>query len=449
MGELVAVAEALFDFKGLRADNLHFKRGDVITVLEMNDNGWWKGCDAEGNVGIFPYNYVELRDSVGTSFPLVRALYDFSAQGEGQLSFKKGDMITLTKEISVDWWQGKLRRTGDQGIFPANRVERTEMNDEEAAKEEKKRFSLAKKEKQHEADKAVKERASLQRKEAKQKDEKEKERLHREALEASERARRAEEELARVKAEAELLKRQAAEAEAKRSSRTFKAVTKTQEQVRQQARRSVERFKGQSPGPPPEMDPELAKYKSPQADPDLGKWKKPEAAENPPSPPQDKFRRSIDDMFGPAPPVQVPKPGDNKFLAEIETKPPEQDKGKLEEPEAELVNSKKSNFKYNAKFQALGGGNKCAKCDKTVGFADKVAALGKMYHKECFRCSTCSMVLRQGEWCENNNNPYCRVCHTAGFGPKGFGHGQGMALGVEIGKTAGSSTLPRSAKPGE
>jgi hypothetical protein len=51
------------------------------------------------------------------------ALYSFEAKQPGDLSFQKGDIITITKksESTDDWWTGKLN--GASGIFPANFVE--------------------------------------------------------------------------------------------------------------------------------------------------------------------------------------------------------------------------------------------------------------------------------------------------------------------------------------
>lgn len=50
------------------------------------------------------------------------ALYTFAAQQDGDLPFKKGDVITIVKksETTDDWWTGKLG--SKQGIFPANYV---------------------------------------------------------------------------------------------------------------------------------------------------------------------------------------------------------------------------------------------------------------------------------------------------------------------------------------
>lgn len=52
-----------------------------------------------------------------------RALFTFDADQDGDLGFKKGDIITITKrtENKEDWWTGKI---GDRvGIFPSNYVE--------------------------------------------------------------------------------------------------------------------------------------------------------------------------------------------------------------------------------------------------------------------------------------------------------------------------------------
>ncbi|QSZ37389.1 hypothetical protein DSL72_009487 [Monilinia vaccinii-corymbosi] len=50
----------------------------------------------------------------------VVALYSFEGQGEGDLSFKEGDRIRVTKKTGStdDWWDGELR--GVKGSFPAN-----------------------------------------------------------------------------------------------------------------------------------------------------------------------------------------------------------------------------------------------------------------------------------------------------------------------------------------
>jgi len=52
------VVRAVFKFKGTNNDELKFKKGDLITVTQKEDGGWWEGT-LDGKTGWFPSNYVE------------------------------------------------------------------------------------------------------------------------------------------------------------------------------------------------------------------------------------------------------------------------------------------------------------------------------------------------------------------------------------------------------
>lgn len=39
---------------------LTFDPDDIITQIEMLDEGWWRGVGPDGHYGMFPANYVEL-----------------------------------------------------------------------------------------------------------------------------------------------------------------------------------------------------------------------------------------------------------------------------------------------------------------------------------------------------------------------------------------------------
>lgn len=54
----VSRVRALFDFTSTEAEELEFKKGDVIAVLESVYKDWWRGS-LKGKTGIFPLNYVE------------------------------------------------------------------------------------------------------------------------------------------------------------------------------------------------------------------------------------------------------------------------------------------------------------------------------------------------------------------------------------------------------
>jgi signal transducing adaptor molecule len=54
----VSRVRALFDFQATDPDELTFRKGDIIAVLESVYKDWWKGF-LRGQTGIFPLNYIE------------------------------------------------------------------------------------------------------------------------------------------------------------------------------------------------------------------------------------------------------------------------------------------------------------------------------------------------------------------------------------------------------
>ncbi|KAG7730857.1 hypothetical protein KL933_000652 [Ogataea haglerorum] len=62
--ETTAPAEtcvAMFSFDASQPDDLSFREGDRIKILDRSNPGWWRGMKlSDGTTGIFPYNYVRL-----------------------------------------------------------------------------------------------------------------------------------------------------------------------------------------------------------------------------------------------------------------------------------------------------------------------------------------------------------------------------------------------------
>lgn len=51
--------KAVYDFNSEDSEDLSFKMGDLIEVLDASDQyGWWVGKDSKGKKGNFPSNYV-------------------------------------------------------------------------------------------------------------------------------------------------------------------------------------------------------------------------------------------------------------------------------------------------------------------------------------------------------------------------------------------------------
>lgn len=54
----VSKVRALYDLISYEKDELSFRKGDVITVIESVYRDWWRGSLPNGKIGIFPLNYV-------------------------------------------------------------------------------------------------------------------------------------------------------------------------------------------------------------------------------------------------------------------------------------------------------------------------------------------------------------------------------------------------------
>ncbi|CAL9708454.1 unnamed protein product [Knipowitschia caucasica] len=53
-------AKALYDYQAADDTEISFDPDDIITSIEMIDEGWWRGYGPDGHFGMFPANYVEL-----------------------------------------------------------------------------------------------------------------------------------------------------------------------------------------------------------------------------------------------------------------------------------------------------------------------------------------------------------------------------------------------------
>ncbi|CAL4061181.1 unnamed protein product, partial [Meganyctiphanes norvegica] len=62
----VEVVEALYPYTAMNDDEINFEAGAIITVLDKEDEAWWKGT-LKGVTGMFPSNYVQPVPASGVS----------------------------------------------------------------------------------------------------------------------------------------------------------------------------------------------------------------------------------------------------------------------------------------------------------------------------------------------------------------------------------------------
>ncbi|CAB3978106.1 SH3 domain-containing kinase-binding 1-like [Paramuricea clavata] len=59
VNEKSSMAKVTFDYEAENNDELTLKEGDMVKVLDQEEEGWWKG-ELNGKIGVFPSNFVEL-----------------------------------------------------------------------------------------------------------------------------------------------------------------------------------------------------------------------------------------------------------------------------------------------------------------------------------------------------------------------------------------------------
>ncbi|KNC31621.1 hypothetical protein FF38_01019, partial [Lucilia cuprina] len=122
---IVPHAYALYDFDSNEANDLKFKKGDLILLKRKIDSNWYVG-QLKGAEGNFPINYVQIVVPLPTSQCV--ALYDFKMgpnEEEGCLTFKKGTVIQVLRRVDHNWAEGRIGSS--IGIFPIAFVELNQL----------------------------------------------------------------------------------------------------------------------------------------------------------------------------------------------------------------------------------------------------------------------------------------------------------------------------------
>uniref|UniRef100_A0A7N8WIZ8 Intersectin 1 (SH3 domain protein) n=1 Tax=Mastacembelus armatus TaxID=205130 RepID=A0A7N8WIZ8_9TELE len=125
-----SASDVIAPYSATGAEQLTLAPGQLILIRKKNPGGWWEGeLQARGKkrqIGWFPANYVKLL-SPSTTLCQVIGMYDYVAQNDDELAFQKGQVITVLNKDDCDWWKGELN--GREGLFPSNYVKLTTDTD--------------------------------------------------------------------------------------------------------------------------------------------------------------------------------------------------------------------------------------------------------------------------------------------------------------------------------
>lgn len=115
------IVKGKFDFGSDDPEDLHFRKGDVMTVLRKDEDEWWFARHSDGREGSIPVPYVLVVEDQSQPF-YARATMDRECVYDPTaLSFRAGDMIKVTKQNENGMWEGELNNR--KGHFPFTLVE--------------------------------------------------------------------------------------------------------------------------------------------------------------------------------------------------------------------------------------------------------------------------------------------------------------------------------------
>lgn len=133
-GSEMRPARAKYDFKAQTLKELPLQKGDIVYIYKQVDQNWYEG-EHHGRVGIFPRTYIELlppaEKAQPKKLPPVQILeygeaiakFNFNGDTQVEMSFRKGERITLLRQVDENWYEGRIPGTSRQGIFPITYVD--------------------------------------------------------------------------------------------------------------------------------------------------------------------------------------------------------------------------------------------------------------------------------------------------------------------------------------
>ncbi|XP_042344195.1 vinexin isoform X2 [Plectropomus leopardus] len=131
-------ARAKFNFQAQSPKELMLQKGDIVYIHRQVDANWFEG-EHHGRAGIFPTSYVEILLPTEKPTPIkpptvqvldygeAVALFNFNADLPVELSFRKGEVIDITRRVDDKWLEGRISGTNRSGIFPASYVQVNKM----------------------------------------------------------------------------------------------------------------------------------------------------------------------------------------------------------------------------------------------------------------------------------------------------------------------------------
>ncbi|VDM47571.1 unnamed protein product [Toxocara canis] len=105
-GNVPVYARAKHSFEGRNNDELSFRKGDVITVTQQLEGGWWEGT-LQSNTGWFPSDYVVV---IPPSERFLRARVGAAALANGQSTIPVHEMASFATDYSRQTYRQQIMK---------------------------------------------------------------------------------------------------------------------------------------------------------------------------------------------------------------------------------------------------------------------------------------------------------------------------------------------------
>ncbi|XP_077979364.1 crk-like protein [Glandiceps talaboti] len=129
--------KAIYDFPGRDADDLPFRKGEVLTLIRKDEENWWTMKNTQGREGSVPVPYIEKYSPSATvedyQQPIIQRTGNGpvrarviqqripSAYDPKALRLDVGDVVIIKKQNISGQWEGEVN--GRTGTFPCTYVE--------------------------------------------------------------------------------------------------------------------------------------------------------------------------------------------------------------------------------------------------------------------------------------------------------------------------------------
>ena len=116
---LERVVKALYEYEATEEDELTFNEDDLLAVTNTDNEEWLLATRLDdGTSGLIPINYIEDLECLA----VMKSGFDYAANESNELSMKEGETVYVLSRVEEEWWLVR-NEAGVHGLVPTNYLE--------------------------------------------------------------------------------------------------------------------------------------------------------------------------------------------------------------------------------------------------------------------------------------------------------------------------------------